>query len=84
MQLIIHPGGTVRCVYDEGVDLRALGQVHIARASHVEPDDRGQWFLDLSPVLGPILGPFSLRSEALAAERRWLDDYWLTGSGSPR
>ena len=84
MQLIIHPGGTVRCVYDEGVDLRALGQVHIARASHVEPGDQGQWFVDLSPVRGPILGPFSLRSEALAAERRWLDDHWLTGSGSPR
>ena len=84
MQLIIHPGGTVRCVYDEGVDLRALGQVHIARASHVEPDDRGQWFLDLSPVLGPILGPFSLRSEALARERQWLDDHWLAESTLPQ
>ena len=84
MQLIIHPGGTVRCVYDEGVDLRALGQVHIARASRVEPDDRGQWFADLSPVRGPTLGPFSFRSEALAAERQWLDDHWLTGSNSPR
>ena len=84
MQLIIDRAGTVRCVYDEGVDLRALGQVHIVRASHVEPDDRGQWFADLSPVLGPTLGPFSLRSEALAAERRWLDDHWLTESNSPR
>jgi hypothetical protein len=84
MQLIIDPAGTLRYVYDETVDLRALGQVHIVRGSHVEPDDRGQWFADLSPVLGPILGPFFLRSEALVAERRWLDDYWLTSSGSPR
>ena len=84
MQLIIDPAGTVRCVYDETVDLRALGQVHIVRASHVEPDDRGQWFADLGPVLGPTLGPFSLRGEALMAERRWLDDHWLTGSNRPR
>ena len=84
MQLIIDPTGTVRCVYDEGVDLCALGQVHIVRASHVEPDDRGRWFADLSPVRGPALGPFSFRSEALAAERRWLDYHWLTESTFPR
>lgn len=84
MQLIIDSAGAVRCLYDESVDLRALGQVHIVRASHVEPDDRGRWFADLSPVRGPTLGPFCLRSEALAAERRWLDDHWLTESNSPR
>ncbi len=31
---------------------------------------------DLSPVGGPVLGPFRLRSQALAAEQAWLDG-WL-------
>ena len=83
MQLVIDPTGTVRCVYDESVDLNALGRVHIVRGSRVEPNDRGQWLADLSPVGGPALGPFSLRSEALAAERRWLNDHWLTPANLP-
>ena len=30
------------------------------------------WTADMSPVGGPILGPFSFRYEALKAERDWL------------
>jgi hypothetical protein len=44
----------------------------IRRASHVEADKAGRWFADLSPVAGPVLGPFDRRSEALAAEHEWL------------
>ncbi len=62
----------VRCLYDEAIDLAALGRLSITRASHVEPDDAGQWFADLAPVSGPRLGPFDRRSEALEAERAWL------------
>ena len=47
--------------------------LEIRRASHVEPDDDGRWFADLSPVEGPKLGPFALRSQALDAERVWLE-----------
>ncbi len=78
MQLIVLPGGAVRCLYDESLDLAALGRVAIARGSHVEPDDQGRWWADLAPVAGPRLGPFRLRSDALAAERRWLETNWLT------
>jgi len=77
MQLVIKPGGVVRCIYDETLDLTALGSPAIARASHVEPDQHGRWWADLSPVKGPILGPFTLRSDALAAERAWLEAHWL-------
>ena len=77
MELVVQPDGGVRCVYDEAVDLMALGQVQITRGSHVEPDDDGHWFADLAPVCGPQLGPFSQRSEALAAERDWLITHWL-------
>ena len=77
MQLLIQPNGSVRCVYDEAINLSALGRVQIKRGSHVEPDDDGRWFADLTPVSGPQLGPFSQRSEALTAEREWLTVNWL-------
>jgi hypothetical protein len=80
MQLVILPGGVIRCVYDETVDLAALGHPDIMRASHVEPAGDGHWYADLSPVNGPLLGPFERRSEALEAERAWLEAHWLLPS----
>lgn len=81
MQLLVDSTGLVRCVYDETIDLSLLGPLTIQRGSHVEPTEGGHWLADLSPVSGPVLGPFAQRSEALAAERDWLDTHWLT-SGS--
>ena len=78
MKMIIASTGDVRCLYDETVDLASLGSLDIQRGSHVEPDSDGQWFADLSPVAGPRLGPFSRRSDALAAELAWLEAHWLT------
>jgi hypothetical protein len=75
MQLIIGPGGQVRCLYDEAIDLAVLGPLKIVRASHVEPDEDGRWWADLAPVNGPKLGPFGQRSHALEAERVWLQDH---------
>jgi hypothetical protein len=77
MDLVILPGGTVRAVYAEELDLDSLGHAVITRASHVEPDDRGGWLADLSPVAGPGLGPFRRRSEALDAEVAWLEAHRL-------
>ena len=72
MDLIVSPDGTIRAVYAEAIDLGVLGHLVIARASHVEPNDSGRWLADLTPVAGPVLGPFDLRSEALEAEQVWL------------
>ena len=80
MELLIATGGTVRCLYAEEIDLHALGNLTITRASHVEPDQHGNWLADLAPVAGPILGPFPSRRQALAAERTWLDAHWLPRS----
>lgn len=82
MELVVDPGGTVRCIYSEELDLRLFGRAAIVRASHVEPDKHGQWTADLSPVAGPILGPFRRRGEALAAEQAWLAAHWLPCSQS--
>jgi hypothetical protein len=76
MEIVISPAGNVRCIYDEAIDIHALGKIEIQRASHVEPDQQGQWTADLSPVSGPTLGPFVHRSEALAAEIQWLREHW--------
>lgn len=73
MQLIINPGGGMRHIYDEALELSELGHAAIARASHVEPDAAGAWWVDLSPVAGPCMGPFECRSAALKAEVDWLN-----------
>jgi len=71
-ELVVGTDGDVRCVYDEGLDRRALGKLQITRASHVEPDSDGNRWADMGPVGGPVLGPFGTRGEALQAERGWL------------
>lgn len=73
MQIVIHTDGNCRCLYGEDVDLRVLGSLYIQRASHLEPDSACNWYVDLSPVRGPKLGPFAGRCDALAAEVAWLE-----------
>ncbi len=73
MLLVVHPDGTLRCLYDEAINLATFGALSICRASHVDPDSDGRWLADLSPVAGPCLGPFDHRCAALDAERVWLE-----------
>lgn len=81
MILKFTPEGTAFGIYGELVELSSLGRPVIRRASHVEPTEDGQWLADLSPVGGPALGPFSLRSSALRAEKEWLENHLLKGGG---
>jgi hypothetical protein len=82
MELLIDISGVCRCIYSEEITLTQLGTVDIRRASHVEPRNDNSWYADLSPVGGPMLGPFDRRSDALDAERRWLE-CWLSNLNSP-
>ena len=77
MQLLIQSDGAVRCLYGEELNLKVLGRLSIRRGSHVEPTGNGQWTADMSPMNGPVLGPFRARSDALSAERTWLEQHWL-------
>ena len=81
MRLRVDPDGQVVCVYGEAIDLAALGELSVRRASHVEPDEAGRWWSDLGPVGGPRLGPYPLRSQALQAEAAWLDEYLFAAPG---
>ncbi len=69
--------GELRFLYHDALmPLVLLGDAHLRRASYVEP--RGtQWCADLSPVDGPLLGPFPLRTDALAAEAAWLLEHGI-------
>ena len=69
----IYPDGTIQMIYTDALDLSRIGRAKTSRASHVEPTEDGRWTADLSPVGGPTLGPYRLRSEALAAEVQWLN-----------
>ena len=72
--------GAMTFVYEDaesvlGADVSlvlSLGAFTTKRASHVEPELHGTWTADMRPMDGPILGPFTLRREALKAEREWL------------
>ena len=72
--LVIDESGGIRFIHsDELIPLRdALGKGVTKRASNVEPDSNGEWSADLSPVNGPVIGPFTTRQEALDAEIAWL------------
>ena len=65
MELVVGLDGGVRCVYDEALDLRALGKLQITRASHVEPDLDGNWWADMGPVEGPVLGPKAMMTRTV-------------------
>lgn len=76
MTVNITPDGTITFIYSDDLQpLLGLGTPTIRRASHVEANSDGQWEADMSPSNGPLLGPFQLRSEALAAEVAWLQEH---------
>jgi hypothetical protein len=69
-------GDRMEFIYND--DLVALldeGDSTVRRVSHVEPscvEGKHGWTADMSPVDGPMLGPYDTRAEALAAEVAWL------------
>ena len=64
--------GIVRFVWDDSLaEMMREGTGKIERASYIEPDGAG-WFVDLSPVGGPVRRGFSLRCEAIAFELDWI------------
>jgi hypothetical protein len=77
-EIIVAPNGMLRFIYDDDIAslLQDVGALSIARASHVEPlPDGGGWTADMSPVNGPVLGPFPSRIEALDEEVCWLNEH---------
>ena len=73
--IAISPDGSLSFIYDDRLaDLLDEGEAVTRRASYVEPSENG-WTADLAPVNGPVLGPYRLREQALAAEVAWLREH---------
>jgi hypothetical protein len=75
LRIVVNEQGDLSFVHDDLlIGVRdELGDAITKRASHVEPDGTG-WTADMGPSGGPVLGPFSTRGAALAAERAWLQE----------
>ena len=73
MILSIDSKGDIRGIYTDDYPWRELGKPLVQRPSHVEPDDLGLWYADLTLSNGPKIGPFARRADAIAAEVRWLE-----------
>lgn len=79
MKIVIRTSGKVEAIYSDALRpvLEGMGaQYSVRRASHVEPLGT-KWTADLAPVGGPVLGPFDLHAEAIAAEIAWIDRHHL-------
>jgi len=82
LRIKFHPSGQVRMLYNEIIGADLVGpNLDIRRASYVEPISdgplKGQWIADLTVSGGPVLGPVPLRSDALRAEKAWLEQHAL-------
>jgi len=45
------------------------------------PEHRNLWWADMTPVEGPVLGPYDTREEALAREVDWLKEQGIPVAG---
>ena len=73
LKLLVRTDSTVQAIYSDELAplIDKASHVEVRRASFVEPDPDGGWTATMQD--GTKLGPFRLRSEALAAEIRYLD-----------
>ena len=72
--------GSMRFIYTDEFKHLLDGSISssIKRVSHVEPvSGELKWTADMSPINGPVLGPFDTRTEALEAEVDWLNKNYL-------
>lgn len=90
--IFVGPDGLLKFIYDDDLlPLLQLGHASVVRASHVEPTSHPVfaspegpgWTADMTPSGGPMLGPFSRRSDALRAEVNWLDNQFQSNGVNP-
>jgi hypothetical protein len=80
-RVVLIKGGRIHFIYDDAMrPLMDQGKTEVRRASYVEPINTPvgvKWQADMSPVGGPVLGPFDLRQQALDREIEWLNEHSL-------
>lgn len=72
--ILIKPNGEIVLIYDDEICTKISAATLTQRASHVEPllDEPG-WSVDLTPVGGAVIKPFSTRTEALKYEKDYIN-----------
>jgi len=80
-RLKISPTGKVTAIHNDDYDFSVHGKKKIRRASQVEPNADGEWEADMSLLgdkhKGVVLGPFSRRDQAIAAEVAYINKHEL-------
>jgi len=87
--VIVNPNGTLRFLVSDRTEqaFSEASVLEIHRVSHVDvfedldpkaktkaaPGSPTSWYADMSPVNGPVLGPFRSRKRALQEERYYLE-----------
>ena len=66
------PNGTIKCLYNEQLDLASLGKLKIKRASYVEFNNKKQRWEAKLPS-GKLIGIGKTRSKAVIAEIKYLE-----------
>ena len=65
--LRFHPGGSIDCLYTEAIDLRALGRLHVVRATDIRFNATNQQWDVHDAETGQVLFSHPSRTECL----RW-------------
>ncbi len=63
------PGGHIGCLYTEAIDLRALGRLHVVRATDIRFNDSTQKWDVHDAATGQLLFSHTSRTECLRWEQ---------------
>ena len=63
------PGGHIGCLYTEAIDLRALGRLHVVRASDIRFNDSTQQWDVHDAATGQLFFSHPSRNECLSWEQ---------------
>ena len=66
--LRFNPGGHIGCLYTEAIDLRALGRLHVVRATDIRFNDQSQQWDVRHADTGAVLFSHNSREACLAWE----------------
>lgn len=72
-KIVIQSNGTISYIWSDDIDLSELGDVQVSRASHVEFNNKSKKW-EAHTVGGTFIGAFKKRSDAIAAEVKYLEE----------
>jgi len=71
IKLEITAQGGIALLHDDEFKIKEFGKVSINRASHVEADENGEWYVQSAKTGEMLRTGFDTRAEALAWEKQY-------------